>query len=55
LATTLAGSGWRLRPRGVFTSVADLKRKILRYIRLDHETAKPFQWKYSDVTKRIPA
>jgi len=41
--------------RGIFTSVGDLKRKILRYIRLYQKTAKPFQWKYSDVRKRIPA
>lgn len=41
--------------RGIFTSVADLKRKILRFIRLYHKTAKPFQWKYSDVRKRISA
>jgi transposase len=39
--------------RGIFTSVADLKRKILRYIRLYQKTAKPFRWKYSDPTKRI--
>ena len=43
------------RVRGIFTSLADLKRKILRYIRLYQKTAKPFQWKYSDVRKRIPA
>lgn len=41
--------------RGIFTSVADLKRKILRYIRLYQKTAKPFHWKYSDVRQRIPA
>jgi transposase len=41
--------------RGIFTSVADLKRNILRYIRLYQKTAKPFRWKYSDVAKRIPA
>jgi transposase len=41
--------------RGIFSSVADLKRKILRYIRLYQKTAKPFQWKYSDVRKRIPS
>src|SRR5215831_6369310 len=41
--------------RGIFTSVADLRRKILRYIRLYQKTAKPFRWKYSDMTKRIPA
>jgi len=40
--------------RGIFTSVADLKRKILRYIRLYQKTAKPFRWKYSDPSKRIP-
>jgi transposase len=37
--------------RGIFTSVADLKRKILRFYQ---KTAQPFQWKYSDVRKRIP-
>ena len=41
--------------RGIFTSVADLNRKILRYIRLYQKSAKPFQWKYSDVRRRIPA
>jgi len=40
--------------RGIFTSVADLKRKIMRYIRLYQKTAKPFKWKYSDLRKRIP-
>lgn len=40
--------------RGIFTSVADLERKILRYIRLYRKTAKPFQWKYSDARNRIP-
>ena len=39
--------------RGIFTSVADLKRKIMRYIRLYQKSAKPFQWKYSDPTQRI--
>ena|SRR5579884_32136 len=41
--------------RGIFTSVADLRRKILRYIRLYQKAAKPFRWKYSDPRKRIPA
>jgi hypothetical protein len=40
--------------RGPFTSVADLRRKIIRYIRLYQQTAKPFRWKYSDPRKRIP-
>lgn len=41
--------------RGIFTSVGDLRRKILRYIRLYGKTAKPFRWKYSDITHRMPA
>ena len=41
--------------RGIFTSVADLRRKIMRYIRLYGKSAKPFCWKYSDVRHRIPA
>lgn len=41
--------------RGIFTSVADLRRKIMRYIRLYGKTAKPFQWKYADFRHRIPA
>jgi transposase len=39
--------------RGIFTSVADLRRKILRYIRLYAKSAKPFRWKYSDPAHRI--
>jgi transposase len=39
--------------RGIFTSVSDLRRKILRYIRLYGKSAKPFQWKYSDLKRRI--
>src|SRR5579862_7868200 len=39
--------------RGIFTSVPDLRRKILRYIRLYQKTAKPFRWKYSDPRHRI--
>jgi transposase len=39
--------------RGIFTSVTDLSRKIMRYIRLYQKTAKPFRWKYSDPTRRI--
>ena len=34
---------------------SDGSTKIMRYIRLYQKTAKPFQWKYSDVRKRIPA
>lgn len=39
--------------RGVFTSVKDLSRKLMRYIKAYSKTAKPFHWKYSDVKKRI--
>jgi len=39
--------------RGIFTSVGDLRRKILRYIRLYGKSAKPFRWKYSDPRRRI--
>jgi transposase len=39
--------------RGISTSVADLRRKILRYIRLYGKSAKPFRWKYSDPRRRI--
>ena len=39
--------------RGVFTSVQDLARKLMRYIRAYSKTARPFRWKYSDLRKRI--
>lgn len=39
--------------RGVFTSVKDLARKLLRYIRLYNREAKPIKWKYSDPSRRI--
>ena len=39
--------------RGVFTSVNDLARKLLRYIRSYSKTARPFQWKYSNPKRRI--
>ena len=39
--------------RGVFTSVKDLARKLMRYIKAYSKNAKPFRWKYSDVKKRI--
>lgn len=40
--------------RGVFTSVADLARKLRKYIRAYGKTAKPFRWTYTDVSRRIP-
>src|SRR5438105_2771358 len=39
--------------RGVFTSVPDLKRKLMRYIRQYNKEAKPVKWKYFDPTRRI--
>lgn len=39
--------------RGIFTSVADLRRKILRYIRRSNDHAQPIKWRYQDVSHRI--
>jgi transposase len=39
--------------RGIFTSVADLKRKILRYIRHYNKAATPVRWTYADPSRRI--
>lgn len=39
--------------RGVFTSLHDLKRKLMRYIRQYNKQPKPVKWKYFDVTRRI--
>lgn len=39
--------------RGVFTSKADLKRKIMKYIRRYNKVAKPFKWTYRNPTRRI--
>lgn len=41
--------------RGVFTSVGDLARKLIRYVRAYSKTARPFKWKYSDVRRRVAA
>jgi transposase len=40
--------------RGVFTSTADLARKLRRYINAYSKNAKPFRWKYSNSSRRIP-
>ncbi len=37
--------------RGVFTSVADLRRELMRYIR--HHTATPIKWRYTDPRNRF--
>ncbi len=39
--------------RGIFTSVKDLARKLMRYMRRHNQTAKPVKWKYSDPSRRI--
>ena len=39
--------------RGVFTSVKDLSRKLMRYIRAYSKTARPFRWKYANLKHRI--
>jgi transposase len=39
--------------RGVFTSVSDLKRKLMRYIRHYNKAPKAVKWKYFDPTRRI--
>jgi transposase len=39
--------------RGVFKSVSDLSRKLMKYIRLYAKVAKPFRWTYTNVSRRI--
>jgi len=39
--------------RGVFTSVADLKRKLMRYIRQYNKEPRTVKWKYFDPSRRI--
>ena len=39
--------------RGIFTSVTDLRHKLMRYITHYNKTAKPFRWSYADPTRRI--
>lgn len=40
-------------PRGIFTSVADLARKLRRFITKYNERAKPVRWAYADPARRI--
>jgi transposase len=40
--------------RGVFTSVADLSRKLMRYIRHYNKSPKAFKWSWNDISNRIP-
>lgn len=39
--------------RGVFTSVPDLKRKLMRYIRQYNKAPRTVKWKYFDPSRRI--
>jgi transposase len=39
--------------RGIFTSVTDLKRKLMKYIRHYNKNSQPIKWKYNDPSKRI--
>jgi hypothetical protein len=39
--------------RGVFTSVPDLKRKLMRYIREYNKEPRTVKWKYFDPTRRV--
>ena len=39
--------------RGVFTSVGDLRRKLMRYIRAYTKHARPIRWTCTDVKRRI--
>lgn len=39
--------------RGIFTSLCDLKRKLMRYIRQYNEVPKTVKWKYFDPSRRI--
>lgn len=41
--------------RGIFTSVTDLKRKLMKYIRRYNQTSRPIKWKYTDISNRIGA
>jgi transposase len=41
--------------RGVFTSVTDLKRKLMRYIRQYNKAPRTVKWKYADPSRHISA
>src|SRR6516165_5458519 len=38
--------------RGIFTSVRDLARKLIRYVRHYNQAPKPIKWMYQDVSNR---
>jgi hypothetical protein len=39
--------------RGVFTSLADLRKKLMKYIRHYNKVPKTVKWRYFDPTSRI--
>jgi hypothetical protein len=39
--------------RGVFSSLPDLKRKLMHYIRQYNKALKTVKWKYFDPSRRI--
>jgi transposase len=41
--------------RGVFTSVSDLRRKLMKYIRAYAKRARPVRWTHTDVKRRFSA
>jgi transposase len=41
--------------RGIFTSTADLRRKLMQYIKAHNKNCHPFAWTYSDPSRRIRA
>lgn len=41
--------------RGIFSSTADLRWKLMQYIRIHNKTCQPIQWTYSNVKYRITA
>jgi transposase len=41
--------------RGVFTSVKDLSKRIMKYIRHYNEDPRPIKWRYEDPSRRIVA
>ena len=39
--------------RGIFTSVADLKRKLMRYIRHYNKAPRTVKWEYADPSRHL--
>ena len=39
--------------RGIFTSVADLKRKLMRHIRHYNKAPRTVKWKYADPSRHL--